>query len=963
MGRAARTDVVGRAAELAQLGAVLPELRAGRGGTVWIEGEPGIGKSTLIDTLVAEARAALFAVFSGAGGELMEAFPLRLMAECLGTVINSADQARVEIARLLRGEAGAGPFDPVLAASERMLELVDRSCADRPVVLVLEDLHWADESSLLVWNRLARSVDQIPLLLVGTCRPVPGRATVRRLRGVVEDRSGLVIDLGPVDPPAVARIAAGLAGRPGPRLTRELRRAGGNPFYVRELVEALIREGQVELRDGQAELAEAAGETPDSLAATIGSRLRFLTGQTLYALRSAALLGHEFDAHSWEVVEGRSASELAASLEEAIAGGVISPVGVRLRFRHALIREVLVEQTPAAIRSTVHAQFAQALAAEHCELDVVAGQLLAAPQAMDAWALGWLADLSESEIYSALGVSIELLNRALKTLPVRDPRWEVLASRLVLAGYWLGESAGSIASVSRESTVELASRVAGRTGDVQLAARMRVIASRAAGRIERYQDALRFSTLTPADDELPNLWRGRLNAWSSMALFYLGRPAEARLRAKESIHEAQLSRDALSMAYAHFVLGRLATPESSMSHIDAGLAVLGDDPESLELHTQLLRIRLWYARRLGQPGELDATQPLARVAAERTGSYQSASLAIDMAENAVFEGRWEDALQLASATSELAPVAFRAAAHTVAALVAMHREQHQTAEAHLAAAGYPEQPDAAPASQPPVDNSRRSQYFALRDEAFALRAEVQGDLSGALGWRGRWLDQPQPVKDEYAHLAPELVRNALAVGDTATARAALDACEAAAQVFPDGLTAARCCRALLDGDGRRLLALAEEYRSRFRADLLAAKLDELAAVHLAVAGDLTDAKAALNTAVAYYDGLGATWDIRRASAGLRPYGIRRGPRSVHRRATTGWASLTPAEARVARLVALGLSNPDIARELVLSRNTVQTHVSSLLAKLGLRSRIEVGQHIPPQTEDKAGLRHTRSRSR
>jgi hypothetical protein len=213
MGRSARTEVVGRAAELAQIGALLAVLRAGRGEIAWIEGEPGIGKSTLIEVLVAEARGALFAVFSGEGDELMEAFPLRLMAECLETTINSTDQDRVEIARLLRGAAGGGPFDPVLAASERMLELVDRSCADRPVVLVVEDLHWADEPSLLVWNRLARSVDQIPLLLVGTCRPVPGRATVRRLRSVVEDRPGLVIDLGPVDPPAVARIATGLASR------------------------------------------------------------------------------------------------------------------------------------------------------------------------------------------------------------------------------------------------------------------------------------------------------------------------------------------------------------------------------------------------------------------------------------------------------------------------------------------------------------------------------------------------------------------------------------------------------------------------------------------------------------------------------------------------------------------------------------------------------------------------------
>lgn len=963
MGRSARTDIVGRATELAQVAALLAELRAGRGGIVWIEGEPGIGKSTLIDVLVTEARAALFAVFRGAGDELMEAFPLRLMAECLETTINSPDPARVEIARLLRGEAGAGSFDPVLAASERMLELVDRSCADRPVVLAAEDLHWADEPSLLVWNRLARSVDQIPLLLVGTCRPVPGRATVRRLRNVVEDRSGLVIDLGPLDRAAVARIAAGLAGQPGPRLTRELRRAGGNPFYVRELVEALVREGQVELRDGVAELAEAAGDTPDSLTATIGSRLRFLSEKTLQALRSAALLGIEFDAHSWEVVRGRSASELAVLLEEAIAGGVISPDAGRLRFRHALIREVLVEQTPAAIRGTVHAQFAQSLAAEGCELDVVARQLLAAPQAMDAWALSWLAGLSESEIYSALGVSIELLTRALKTVPAEDPRWEALASRLVLAWYWLGQSVSSNAGASRESTVDLASQVARQTGDVQLAARMRVIASRAAGRIERYQDALTLSTLTPADDQLPDLWRGRLNAWSAMALVYLGRHTEARLRAKESLHDAQRSGDALSIGHAQLVLSRLSSPEASMKHIDAGLAVLGDDPESLELRMQLLRIRRWYARRLGLPDELDAVRDRAQTAADRSGSYQSAYLAIDMAENAYFEGRWDDALQMVSATSELFPAQLRSAANAVAALIAMHREQHQTAEAQLAAGGPLGQTDVPPSAHPASGaNGQPSQYFALLDEAFALRAEVRGDLHRALEWRKKWLDQPQPVRDVYCHLAPDLVRNAIAVNDVDAASAAIEACEAAEEVFPDGLLAARCCHALRDGDGRSLLLLAGECR-RFRWNLLAAELEEVAAVRLANEGDITGARDAFNTSVAYYDSLGATWNIRRASAQLRPYGIRRGPRSAHRRASSGWAALTPAEARVARLVAQGMSNPDVARELVLSRNTVQTHVSSLLSKLGLRSRIEIGQHLPPDGDDERTPPSTRSPGR
>jgi DNA-binding NarL/FixJ family response regulator len=112
-------------------------------------------------------------------------------------------------------------------------------------------------------------------------------------------------------------------------------------------------------------------------------------------------------------------------------------------------------------------------------------------------------------------------------------------------------------------------------------------------------------------------------------------------------------------------------------------------------------------------------------------------------------------------------------------------------------------------------------------------------------------------------------------------------------------------------------------------------------VRLAAAGETTRARPAFSDALRTYFGLGATWDRRRLEARMRPYGIRRGPRTLHRRATSGWESLTAAETRIAGLVARGWSNPDIATELFLSRRTVQTHVSNILGKLGLRSRLEI----------------------
>jgi DNA-binding NarL/FixJ family response regulator len=127
---------------------------------------------------------------------------------------------------------------------------------------------------------------------------------------------------------------------------------------------------------------------------------------------------------------------------------------------------------------------------------------------------------------------------------------------------------------------------------------------------------------------------------------------------------------------------------------------------------------------------------------------------------------------------------------------------------------------------------------------------------------------------------------------------------------------------------------------------------EDAAVVLAGREDLRRARAAHAEAVEIYTGLGADWDLLRLATRLRPYGLRR-PGS-RRRPATGWDALTATEQKVARLVAAGSSNPDIASDLFLSRRTVEVHVSHILAKLGARSRIELALAGRPAN---SGVRH------
>jgi DNA-binding CsgD family transcriptional regulator len=115
--------------------------------------------------------------------------------------------------------------------------------------------------------------------------------------------------------------------------------------------------------------------------------------------------------------------------------------------------------------------------------------------------------------------------------------------------------------------------------------------------------------------------------------------------------------------------------------------------------------------------------------------------------------------------------------------------------------------------------------------------------------------------------------------------------------------------------------------------------------------DLSASRRAFRIAARIYQDLGAEWDLRRVDARLRRYGINRGRGGRRPRAVQGWDALTPTEAKVASLVAAGRSNPDIAAELFLSRNTVQTHVSHILAKLGARSRAEIIRQVVEQAGD------------
>jgi DNA-binding CsgD family transcriptional regulator len=930
---------VGRGAEVGVLRGLVGGVAAGRGGVAWVEGEPGIGKSALVAEGLAGAAGLGCAVFWGAGDQLRAGFPLGVMLDCLGVDGRSADGERGEIAALLRGEGVGGLLpagDAVAAAAERVLVLVDRLCAVSPVALVVDDLQWADEVSVSVWHRLAGAAAQMPLLVVGVARPVPARPGLAVARQGVVDRGGAVLPVGPLPAAEVGALVAGLVGaRPGDGLLAQAGRAGGNPLYVRELVDALVREDRVRVASGVAEVAggdggDGGGGGPVSLAAAIEGRLGFLSGRAVAVLRVAALLGARFSVRELAVVAGLRAAELVAVVGEAVAAGVVVESGLDLVFRHGLIAQALADGTPAGVRAELHRDAARALAGAGVAPERVAAQLLAAGVQEEAggWAAEWLEAHAGVLVHRAPQAAAELLGQAVAGLAAGDPHREVLMEHL----------AGVLFLLARDERAEPAAReLLAHSGDPRRRARMAWTLAYTLLRTGRAGEALEMVGEALADPEMPQAWRARLRSVNALLLLTESRYDAAGTEAAAALADAERTGDRFAAGWALQVQSRLqfvvADDHANFLELTKrALTVIGDDPETADLRLLMLHNRLALLGNLDRDADAEARELLAL--AERAGTARLPTTRLGVAEYLFEAGRWDDALAELEALLEPGAAVFDFAAvggRGLAALIAAHRDDRAGAAAHLRAAQQlPELSDRDVA----IFNESLLQAKAMAaeqdgrpGEATALLAEGLATIIGGLA---------------AVQGLPDLVRSALAAGDRAAAEAAVARCaaEAARLGGPDvAAAAALWCRGLADGDAAALAGAVAYFRGVTRPLDLGRALEDLA-VARAAAGDATAAKAALREAVQVYDGLGAEWDIRRADARVRPYGIRRrhlaAPRPV-----TGWDALTPTEARVAVLVGEGLSNPDIAVRLFLSRNTVQSHMRQVLAKLPARSRVEV----------------------
>ena len=926
--------LVGRDSEMALLTGLIRDVARGRGGSVLIEGEPGIGKSALVQAAVAEAPEAGCEVFWGAGDELGQALPLLPFLDGLRVREPSANPRRKTIVQLLRGEVSADRGTDVPAVlAEQLLALVAEQCAVRPTILVIDDLQWADQASITLWGRLARSARQVPLLLVGMMRAVPQRDDVLALRRMASDSTRL--QLTGLTGTAMADLVAALAGgRPGDGLLRLAGGAAGNPLYVTELVAALARGSGLTITEaGAAELAGSSA--PGSLSAAIADRLGFVTGPVRDVLRAAALLGTDFVVPDLATVLGRNVANLIPAVDEACAVGVLAESGHRLGFRHPLIREALYDEMPASVRAAWHRDAGRALAEAGAPADRVARQLLQAvggpgdaAEPMDEWMLDWLTRTADLLVAQAPGVAAELLTQAVVSSPPDSARYSWLASRLADALYRIGD---------RGAAEQVANRALEHATEPDLLADLhwtlaqcRMLAGESAESLATLDRAL-------ASPGISARHRARLLVLVARAHSYLGEFDRAARVAADALEAASEAGDNWAMGWALLMLTIVTSVQGHMTDalplFDRALSVTEADPALTDLRLLLQINKAVTLGNLDRHEEALAVAGQARHLADQVGTTFRLAQAHGALGQLLFQtGRWDDALaEIAILPEDLKEPAVACDELGIAAVISFHRGETGAARGYLTAAD----PHAGRIGHRLITSLALAR--SLDREQDGALAEAVAELTDVFSGN---VEEVEDIED----LFPDAVRLATETGELSTAQslASQAAALAAESEIPHRQANALYCRGLLDHDGPRLLAAAERYDEAGRP-LLRAKALEAAAGYFVDADDRSRARAAFTAAVEVYAALDAAADVARVQATFRAHGIRRGPHAKHRRAQSGWDSLTATEIKIAAFVEEGLSNPEIAARLLLSRRTVATHVSHILKKLDVNSRIDIAR--------------------
>ena len=422
--------LVGRRQELAGLEAALDRLRSPGARWLALSGEPGTGKTRLLTELVARAQARDQLVLVGRGSELERELPFGIWVAALDDHVATLGPDRVEalvgdraaeLARVLPSAAGSrdvalgGLQDERFRAHRAVRALLAGLAARTPVVLVLDDVHWADEASLELIVHLLRRPAPARILTALAFREgqVPG-SLLAALEAATREGSLDELPLTPLS----AGEADVLMGERVPAAVRAevYRQSGGNPFYLQELARVSLRPGRRPFDD------DAAAGVPASVSAALGQEIEALGEPARRLAWGAAVAGDPADLDLATAAAGLSEEQALAVLEELVERDVLRGTAVarRYAFRHPIVRRAVYESAGEAWRLGAHARAAAALAGRPSALAAQAHHIERSASAGDEAAAAILEQAAHQAAARAPAVAARWLSAALRVLPEGD---------------------------------------------------------------------------------------------------------------------------------------------------------------------------------------------------------------------------------------------------------------------------------------------------------------------------------------------------------------------------------------------------------------------------------------------------------------------------------------------------------------------------------------------------------------
>ena len=739
------------------------------------------------------------------------------------------------------------------------------------------------------------------------------------------------MDLAPLDGEAIARVASDAVGaEPDDALLELAESVDGNPFLLTELLAGLREEQLVRVSGGRAELVT--GRMPLRVRDGMDTRLARLSERGRQVVTVAAVLGRRFGAGDLAAMLDRPAAELEAPIAELLATHLFVEDGDRLVLRHDLTRQAVRDSLPASVRRALERQAAGVMLAGGASPAEVATRLVAGADPGDEQAITVLQQAAEAVSTTDPGSAADLGRHALTLTPsghrlrgqlvAQTAVWLHAALRGEEATAFVDTELRDILPVEQQAEVRLSiARMFGLSPDV------RAVAGRRAVTLPGLSAPLRAQHLSALTY---NLLAG-------------GRVAEARAVLADAHDAAAATEDPVTAFTLTFA-------EGCLEHVDAdfGAALVTFDT-ALQIAREttgqdaLERVTAWWrCEALAALGRRAESMELAteQIAAARRDRQAWALQLFEVwrGRHLLYQGRIPDALTCLAKQFDLvgdARVAYPpdAAGIVAAGRIALHTGDERLTRRTAAAA-------AAMLEQSPPGVRRHGawllalQAMAANDPALARRRLCAMGEQERLSILPRF---PIDITDEA-----QLVRIGLASGDQELAESAAAAavrragrnpgahCLAASAAYADGL---------LTGSVAALTEAAAQSEGEQRPLALAAVLEDLGAAQVRD-GATQDGVASLDRALGVFAERGASADAARVRGRLRELGLRR-RQGTAAGARGRWAGMTESELAVARLVAEGMTNREVAERLFISPHTVSGHLRRVFAKLEINSRVEL----------------------